>query len=205
MHQGIGHMKYVIATKNPGKLREIGEILTQLGIEYITQAEAGIDIEAEETGGTFFENATLKAEAVCKAAGCPAIADDSGLVVEALNGAPGVHSKRFGGGGLDSEGLRRHLLQLMEGVEQRRAKFVSTIVCAFPDGSILSAEGECSGVITASPRGSGGFGYDPVFQPDGSVKTMAEMPPDEKNAVSHRGNALRSFKEVLLNFRTEEM
>ena len=190
-------MKYIIATNNEDKLREMREILAGLGIEAISQSEAGIDVEVEETGSTFFENARLKAEAVCKAAQLPAIADDSGLVVEALGGAPGVHSKRYGGGSLDSAGLCAHLLQNMDGMEQRSAKFVSTIVCAYPNGSAISAQGECKGVITASPRGSGGFGYDPVFLPENSEKTMAELTPAEKHAISHRGNALREFVKVL--------
>ena len=193
-------MKFVIATNNAGKLREMREILAGLGLETVSQAEAGIDVEVEETGATFIENATLKAEAACKATGLPAIADDSGLVVEALGGAPGVHSKRYGGGGLSEGGLYAYLLQKMNGLEQRSAKFVSSIVCVFPDGRLLSAEGECAGAITGSPRGSGGFGYDPVFQPEGSSRTMAELSPAEKNAISHRGKALRSFKEALRIF-----
>ena len=199
-------MKYIIATNNKDKLREMREILSEIGVEAESQSDAGIDVEAEETGATFFDNAKLKAEAVCKTAGRPAIADDSGLVVEALGGAPGIHSKRYGGGGLDSAGLCAYLLQRMENMEQRRAKFVSTIVCAYPDGSIISAQGECSGEITLTPRGHGGFGYDPVFLPENSAKTMAELTPDEKNAISHRGNALREFLSVLrINNRDQEL
>ena len=190
-------MKYLIATNNLDKLHEMREILSGLGIQAVSLSEAGLDVEVDETGSTFYENAKLKAEAVCKASKLPAIADDSGLVVDALGGAPGVRSKRFGGGGLDSAGLCAHLLSAMDGMEQRGAKFVSSIVCAFPDGSAVCAQGECNGEITDSPRGSGGFGYDPVFLPEGSDRTMAQLTPDEKHAISHRGNALREFVKVL--------
>ena len=176
------------------------EILSGSGYDLISMSDAGVDIDIEETGLTFYDNASLKAKAVCDASGLPAIADDSGLVVEALGGAPGVHSKRFGGGGLDNSGRCALLLEIMEGMEQRSAKFVSTIVCAFPDGRTLSAEGECTGSITDSARGTGGFGYDPVFLPDGSGRTMGEMSPGEKHAISHRGNALREFAELLSGY-----
>ena len=189
----------VIATNNSDKLREMQEILAGLSVEAISLADAGVDVEVEETGSTFYDNAALKAKAVCEAAGLPAIADDSGLMVDALDGAPGVHSKRFGGGGLDSAAQCALLLNMMDAVEQRGAKFVSSIVCAFPDGTELCAEGECSGNITTAPRGAGGFGYDPIFLPEGSDRTMAEMPPSEKHAISHRGNALRRFAEILHN------
>ena len=199
---GVGDkviMRFVIATNNPGKLKEMREILSEIGFDAISLAEAGVEVDVEETGSTFMENALLKAEAACRATGLPAIADDSGLSVAALNGAPGVYSKRFGGGGLDSSGLCTYLLKTMEGMEQRDAKFVSSIVCAFPDGSILSAEGECHGEITNAPRGSGGFGYDPVFLVAGDSRTMAELSPDEKNALSHRNAALRALAGKIRN------
>jgi len=186
-------MKFIIATNNTGKLREISDILSPFGIDVISQAEAGIDLDVPETGETFFENALIKAKAICEASGMPAIADDSGLVVEALGGAPGVYSKRYGGGNLDDAGLCAFLLQNMKNMEQRRAKFVCSIVCVFPDGRVLSAEGECRGKIAAEPLGSGGFGYDPVFIPEGAEKTMAQLTPDEKNSLSHRGAAIREF------------
>jgi XTP/dITP diphosphohydrolase len=193
-------MKFIIATNNTDKLREMREILSGLSINAQSAFEAGLDIEVEETGETFHDNALLKARAICGASGFPAIADDSGLVVDALGGAPGVYSRRFGGGGLDGDGLCSYLLNKMKNMEQRSAKFVSCIVCAFPDGTVLSAEGECCGEITKTLRGEGGFGYDPVFLPAGSEKTMAEMLPDEKNKISHRGAALREFAGVLTGY-----
>jgi XTP/dITP diphosphohydrolase len=185
-------MKFVLATNNAGKLREMRGILRQFNIEAVSQGEAGADIEVLETGATFYENALLKAKAVCKATGLPAIADDSGLLVDALGGAPGIRSKRYGGGLTDS-GLCEYLLKNMENMEQRGAKFVCSIVCAFPDGDIVSAEGEILGDILYAPRGEKGFGYDPVFQPLGMDKSMAELSQDEKNAISHRAKALQSF------------
>ena len=193
-------MRFVLATNNPDKLREMREILTELGIDVVSMGDVGIDIDVEETGSTFLENAKLKAEAVCRASGLPSIADDSGLMVDALGGEPGVYSKRYGGGGLDGAGLCAFLLINMDGMEQRSAKFVSSIVCTFPDGRFLAAEGECSGEITTTPRGAGGFGYDPVFLVPGTDKTMAELPPDEKNKISHRAKALQELKRVIENY-----
>ena len=186
-------MKFVVATSNMGKLREMREILQKLGIETISQAEAGVEIDVEETGATFYENALLKAEAVCRATGLPAVADDSGLMVDALGGAPGVYSRRYGGGGLDDSGLCAYLLNKMENMEQRGAKFVCSIVCVFPDGDIISAEGEIFGSILTAPRGGDGFGYDPVFQPCGMDRSFAELSPAEKNTMSHRAIALNKF------------
>ena len=190
-------MKFVLATANPGKVREMRELLSGLGVEVVTRKELGIDIEVEETGGTFFENAMLKAKAICGASGLPAIADDSGLVVGALGGAPGVYSSSYGGEHLDDAGRCDFLLKNVENVEQRSAKFVCTIVCLFPDGKTISAQGECRGKLAASPRGANGFGYDPIFIPDGKDKTMAELLPEEKNAISHRGKALCEFARQL--------
>jgi len=190
-------MKFVLATGNAGKIREMREILQKLGIEAVSQQELGLALDVEETGSTFLENATLKAEAVCKAANLPAIADDSGLVVEALGGDPGVYSSSYGGDGLDDADRYRYLLKNMENMEQRAAKFVSIIVCVFPDGQVVSAKGECHGEIAFEPRGEGGFGYDPVFLVNDTGKSMAELTPEEKNAVSHRGIALREFAEKL--------
>ena len=186
-------MKFVAATANMGKLREMREILQKLGIETISQAEAGVEVDVEEIGATFYENALLKAGAVCKATGLPAVADDSGLMVDALGGAPGIYSKRYGGGGLDDSGLCAYLLNKMENMEQRGAKFVCSIVCLFPDGDIISAEGEIFGSILTAPSGGGGFGYDPVFQPCGMDRSFAELSPIEKNAMSHRAIALNKF------------
>ena len=190
-------MKFVLATANPGKIGEMLEILPALGVEVTTRAALGIDIEVEETGGTFYENALLKARAICDMSGLPAIADDSGLMVDALGGAPGVYSSSFGGESLDDAGRRGFLLEKLDGVEQRGAKFVCVIVCVFPNGDLLTAEGQCAGEIVSVPRGGGGFGYDPVFMAEGMDKTMAELTRDEKNAISHRGRALRNFSAIL--------
>lgn len=190
-------MRFILASNNEKKLREMREILSDLGIDVISQREAGYNIEAEETGETFAENAFIKAEAACKASGLPAIADDSGLVVEALNGAPGVYSARYGGAGLDDGGRVRLLLKNMEDVEHRNAKFVSSIACVFPDGTILRAEGECCGEIALRPVGENGFGYDPVFFLPEKGVTMAQLDAAEKNSISHRGKALKNFRTEL--------
>ena len=187
-------MKVVLASKNPHKLVEIDAITRQLGIELILQSELGIDIDVEETGTTFEENSFIKAEAVMKATGLPAMADDSGLAVDALNGAPGVYSARYGG--KDSDAARTaYLLENMADVPeaQRTARFVSAIACALPDGSVVTAEGYCEGTITFETRGDNGFGYDPVFYVPSLGKTFAEADGAEKNAISHRGNALNEF------------
>jgi len=190
-------MKYVLATANPGKISEMRTILSELNVDIITRGDLGIDIDVEETGTTFLENAKLKAEAICAASGLPSIADDSGLIVDALGGEPGVYASSYGGEELTADERCLFLLDKMKEMEQRTAKFVCTIVCVFPDDHILIADGECSGVITTMPYGSGGFGYDPVFIPDGYDKTMAELTSADKNEVSHRGKALRNFYQQL--------
>ena len=191
-------MKIIAATKNKNKLREFGEILKDF--EIISQEDAGIDIDVEETGTTFEENSRLKAEAIFKATGIAAIADDSGLCVDALGGEPGVYSARYGGEGLDDEGRVELLLKNMKDVpdEKRTARFVCVITMVSNDG-IITARGECEGVINHAPKGENGFGYDPVFYMKEYGKTTAEMSPDEKNAVSHRGKALKIFEEKIEN------
>ena len=189
--------RFVLATANPGKIREMREIMASLGIEVVTREDLGIDIDVEETGLTFIENAMLKAEAICRESGLPAIADDSGLMVDALGGAPGLYSSSYGGEHLTNDERYAYLLKKMENMEQRSAKFVCCIVCMFPGGDMITAEGECEGKIAAEPRGAGGFGYDPVFLVNGMDKTMAELLPEEKNAISHRSKALREFVEKL--------
>ena len=189
-------MKLVLASKNKKKLVEMNDILSQLGIEVCSEAEAGVDVEVEETGTTFEENSLLKARAVMEASGLPAIADDSGLCVDALNGAPGVYSARYGGPGLDDPGRVRLLLENMKG-QPRGAKFVSVITCCFPNGDVLTARGECPGTIAFAPMGEGGFGYDPVFFIPSLKKTFAQLTPEEKNAISHRGKALEQFQKEL--------
>jgi len=190
-------MKYVLATANPGKIKELGKILSELGIEFLTRRDLGINIEIDETGFTFLENATLKADAIAAASGMPAIADDSGLIVDSLDGEPGLFSSSYGGEGLTDSQRCLYLLGKMENMEQRRAKFVCTIVCSFPDGKHITATGECHGKIMTGPRGADGFGFDPVFLPDGKDRTMAELTIDEKNEISHRGVALREFSGLL--------
>ena len=190
-------MKLVLASKNQKKLVEMNDILSRLGVQVCSEAEAGVDVEVEETGTTFEENSLLKARAVMEASGMPAIADDSGLCVDALGGAPGVYSARYGGEGLDDRGRTRLLLENLRGQMTRTAKFVSVITCCFPNGDVLSARGESQGTIAYAPMGEGGFGYDPVFFVPGLKKTFAQLTPEEKNAISHRGRALRAFQEKL--------
>ena len=186
-------MRFVLATHNPGKLREMGEILKDFGIEVVSPKDLGITVDVEETGSTFAENAMLKAKAICKAANLPAIADDSGLCVDALNGAPGVYSARYGGEGLDDRGRYMLLLSSLRGAPTRAAHFACAVACAFPNGDTLTAEGRCDGSIAYAPLGEGGFGYDPVFLLPGTGKTFGQLTQEEKSAVSHRGWALRDF------------
>ncbi|MDY4966656.1 MAG: XTP/dITP diphosphatase [Dysosmobacter sp.] len=190
-------MRFVLATHNPGKLREMGEILKDFGIEVVSPKDLGITVDVEETGSTFAENAMLKAKAICKAADLPAIADDSGLCVDALNGAPGVYSARYGGEGLDDRGRYMLLLSSLRGAPTRAAHFACAVACAFPNGDTLTAEGRCDGSIAYAPLGEGGFGYDPVFLLPGTGKTFGQLTQEEKSAVSHRGRALREFSEKL--------
>ena len=190
-------MKLVLASKNPKKLKEMNEILSTFGIEVCMQSDVGLDIDVEETGTTFEENSLLKAKAIMEASGLPAIADDSGLCVDALGGAPGVYSARYGGEGLDDTGRYRLLLENLKGLSPRTAKFVSVITCCFPNGDVLTARGECPGTIAFAPQGDNGFGYDPVFWLPQMKKTFAQLSAEEKNAISHRGNALKDFRTRL--------
>jgi len=193
--------KYILATANPGKIKEMRGILSELDIEIVTRDDLSIDIDIEETGTTFRENSLIKAEAICKLSGLPAIADDSGLVVDALNGEPGVDSSSYGGLGLTDDERYNYLLKRMDNKEQRKARFVCTIVCVFPSGDSITAVGEISGSITTTPSGTNGFGYDPVFKPDGHEVTMAQLTANEKNRISHRGAALREFVDLLKSYR----
>ncbi|MEG1632481.1 MAG: RdgB/HAM1 family non-canonical purine NTP pyrophosphatase [Oscillospiraceae bacterium] len=194
-------MTLILASNNAHKLREFGEILAADGIEIISQREAGCDFEVDETGDTFEENAFLKAEAAMRASGLAAVSDDSGLEVDALGGEPGVRSARYTGRHEDTDHDRRlYLLQKLEGEEHRSARFVSAICCAFPNGDILRARGECEGLITREMRGENGFGYDSIFMPLGFDRTMAEISAEEKNKISHRGSALRIFAEELRKY-----
>ena len=193
-------MKVVLASKNPHKLVEIKQITDKFGFDLILQSELGVDIDVEETGTTFEENSLIKARAVMEATGLPALADDSGIAVDALNGEPGVYSARYGfDESLDDWGRMMLLLKNTEHVPdgQRHAKFVCVISFITPDGKIIQARGEIHGELTRQPRGQNGFGYDPIFYYPPFGQTTAEIPAEQKNAVSHRGNALRILNEKL--------
>ena len=196
-------MKLVLASKNAHKLVEMRDILSQLGVEVVLESDVGADVDVEETGATFEENAFLKAHAVMEATGLPAIADDSGLCVDALNGAPGVYSARYGGPELDDVGRYRLLLENMRGQLDRRCKFVSAICCCFPNGDRVEARGECRGTLAYAPRGEDGFGYDPIFFVPEQKKTFAQLTAEEKNAISHRGKALAAFAEKLREYQNQ--
>ncbi|MBE6983814.1 MAG: RdgB/HAM1 family non-canonical purine NTP pyrophosphatase [Ruminococcaceae bacterium] len=193
-------MKVVLASKNKHKLVEISQITEKFGMELILQADLGVDIDVEETGSTFEENSLLKAEAVMKATGLPALADDSGIAVDALGGAPGIYSARYGfDDSLDDWGRLLLLLKNTENIPdcQRQAKFVCVISFVTPEGEIIQARGEIHGELTREPRGENGFGYDPIFYYPPLGKTTAELTAEEKNEVSHRANALKVFYEKL--------
>ena len=195
-------MKLVLASKNKGKLKEMQAILSDLGVEVVLQADLGIDVDVEETGTTFAENSMLKAKAVMEASGLPAIADDSGLCVDWLQGAPGVYSARYGGVETDEDRYRL-LLQNMRGALNRAAHFHTAIVCCFPNGDVLQAEGDCFGTLAYAPAGDGGFGYDPIFFVPELRKTFSQLTAEEKNAISHRGVALRDFAAKLKDYMKE--
>ncbi len=193
-------MKVVLASKNPHKLVEINQITEKFGFELILQSELGLDMDVEETGTTFEENSFLKAEAVMKATGLPALADDSGIAVDALNGEPGIYSARYGfDDTLDDWGRLLLLLKNTENVPdgQRQAKFVCVITMVTPQGETIQARGEIHGELLRAPVGENGFGYDPIFYYPPYGKSTAEMTPEEKNQVSHRGVALKVFYKKL--------
>lgn len=196
--------KFLLATHNPAKLEEMREILSELGLEVVSPEEAGICVDVEETGETFAENAMLKARALCEASGLPSIGDDSGLCVDALNGGPGIYSARYGGEQLTDEQRNKLLLESVKGQGNRDAHFTCSIACAFPNGDTITAEERCDGVISYIPLGSDGFGYDPVFNYPPKLKTFAQMAPEEKAEVSHRGKALRAFAEKLGAYLSEQ-
>ena len=193
-------MKFVLATQNQKKLREMSDILSGFGVEVVTPKSLGIDLEVEETGTTFAENAMLKAKAICEAANLPAIADDSGLCVDALAGAPGVYSARYGGEGLDDVGRYRLLLENLRGQTTRTAHFACAIACALPNGDTLTAEGKVEGTIAFAPMGEGGFGYDPIFFYPPLRKTFGQLTAEEKHGISHRGKALEVFVKDLATY-----
>lgn len=193
-------MKVVLASKNPHKLVEIRKITEKFGMELVLESELGVDIEVEETGTTFEENSLLKAEAVMKATGLPALADDSGICVDALGGEPGIYSARYGfDPTLDDFGRLRLLLKNTEAVPdgKRQAQFVCVISFITPEGKVIQARGEVHGELLRAPAGAGGFGYDPIFYYPPFGKSLAEVSPEEKNSVSHRANALKVLYEKL--------
>ena len=193
-------MKVVLASKNPHKLVEISKITEKFGFELVLQSQLGVDIDVEETGTTFEENSLLKARAVMEATGLPALADDSGIAVDALNGEPGIYSARYGfDDTLDDWGRLLLLLKNTEHVPdgQRQAQFVCVISFITPDGQVIQARGEIHGELLRAPRGENGFGYDPIFYYPPAGMSTAEMAPEDKNEVSHRGNALKVFYNKL--------
>ena len=187
----------IVGTHNRNKVLEFQRILKPFGI---TVLEVSLP-EIEETGKTFAENALLKASAACRVTGKPAVSDDSGLMVDALHGAPGVYSARYAGCGASNEERIAKLLNVLKGIPEnaRSAKFVCSICCVFPNGRRITAEGECLGRIAFAPRGNSGFGYDPVFLVGG--KTFAELSSEEKDKISHRGKALRRFSDELKKYK----
>lgn len=200
-------MQCIVATHNPHKLEEIRRILEPLGIETVTDTMCGFTLpEVEETGTTFAENAYLKAADACRFSGLPAIADDSGLTVDALGGAPGVYSARYAGEHATDRDRIEKLLREMQDVpqESRGAQFVSAICCVFPSGDMLTATGVCEGSIGYAPLGDNGFGYDPVFLPkEYPGESYATVSAAEKDAVSHRGRALHHFSAQLRDYLTQ--
>lgn len=193
-------MKVVLASKNQHKLVEISKILEKLDIQLVLQSEIGVDIDVEETGTTFEENSFQKANAVMKATGMPALADDSGIAVDALNGEPGVYSARYGfDDSLDDWGRLLLLLKNTENVPDghRQAQFVCVITMVMPDGKTIQTRGEVHGELLRAPAGEGGFGYDPIFYYPPFGKTLAQVTAEEKNQVSHRARALKLFYEKL--------
>lgn len=211
MHRRIAG-KLVIATHNPGKLAELRELLAPYGVEAVSAGELGLD-EPEETGEDFRANARIKATSAARSAGLPAFADDSGLVVEALDGAPGIHSARWAGKPADFSAAMARIERLLQergatGADRRKAHFVSALCVAWPDGHLQEVEGRVDGTLVWPPRGTAGFGYDPVFLPEGHSRTFGEMAGIEKHGLpprglglSHRARAFVKLAEIALEPR----
>ena len=194
-------MKIVLASNNAHKLEELRAILSQLGMDVVSQKEMGINIEPDEDGMTFEDNSYIKAKSIQEACGLPTIADDSGLMVDALDGAPGILSARFGGDRCKSDRDRlEYLVEQLQDVpdEARGAKFVSVITLLYPEGKKLVARGECPGTILRQAEGSNGFGYDPIFYVPERGCTFAQLSSEDKNAISHRARALAVLRDLLM-------
>ena len=192
-------MQIIFATKNEGKVKEVKRMLKDLGADVFTMTEAGIDIDIEEDGETFEENALIKAKAVMEKSGCLVLADDSGLEIDYLNGDPGIKSARYMGHDTSYDIKNERILKLLEGVpeEERTARFVCAIAAAFPDGRTVTVKGTMEGIIGYEQKGENGFGYDPIFYVPEIGKYSAELPLKEKNKISHRGKALLLIKQKL--------
>jgi XTP/dITP diphosphohydrolase len=195
----VDMIKLLVATNNPGKVREYQALLKGLPLTLTYPVQEGLDIEVEETGSTFAQNARLKATAYARTSGLLTLADDSGLEVDALGGEPGTRSARYAGQGASDEDRYRLLLSKLEGVpwQQRTARFRCVIAVARPQGEVRTAQGTCEGVIAFEPRGEHGFGYDPVFYMPEHGQTMAELEPEVKNRISHRARAAEGARRIL--------
>jgi XTP/dITP diphosphohydrolase len=189
--------RLVLGTGNPGKVEELRALLSDLSIEVVPGHTLDDPPEVTEDADTLAGNAQKKADAYHEATGLPALADDTGLEVTALDGGPGVHTARFAGPNATPDDNKRKLLEVLDGVADRRARFRTVVALVDSDGTARTFEGVCAGTITAAPRGDGGFGYDPLFQPDGYDQTFAEMPPEVKNEISHRRRALDALRQFL--------
>jgi XTP/dITP diphosphohydrolase len=189
-------LRVVLASRNAAKLAELRRILDGLDVELVDAGEVGLP-HVDETGTTFAENALLKARSGAAACGLPCLADDSGLEVDALGREPGVQSARYAGRHGDDEANLRLVLERMRYVRPRSARFVCVAALVAPDGREWNAEGVVEGSLAEAPRGDGGFGYDPIFVPAGDTRTTAEMPPEDKDAISHRGKAFRAIRAAV--------
>lgn len=197
--KGTRRGRLIVATKNRGKLKEFAELLAHLPYDIVSMTDAGIKDDIEESGSTFEENAIIKAKSVWKITGDTVAADDSGLEVDCLNGAPGIYSARYAGEDATDGDKNRKLLRALEGVpaEKRAARFVCAIAVILPDGGGFTVKGACEGYIAAEPAGNNGFGYDPLLYVPKFGLTIAQMEADLKNSISHRGNAIRKMVEML--------
>lgn len=192
-------MELVIASNNQNKIREIKQIIGDKFTKIYSLKELGVEVDVEETGATFFENSLIKAKAITEITGKASLADDSGLVIDVLGGAPGVYSARFAGEPCNDENNNDKLLKLLEGVkyEDKTARFVSVVTLYYPNGEYVFSEGSVEGHVLSERRGDGGFGYDPLFYCDKLGKTFGEASQEEKNLVSHRANALSELRKKL--------